>query len=532
MATSQYQGILFPDRAESLPEFSGYKVFLDHWDGLGAELRRLYEGLALRRETRALAIFGEQGSGKTLFATKLADDIEHSRHALQKGQLASDPSNLWHRISGSTLLDYSLLEEATEKVSVHMIENNKDWVAKSTGWLSPQKDKHAILIADNAERAYFRQGLLDLSDADYVTMGETDAAMKLVAQNFVARCRSDLRGSLVVLLSNDQDFLMSFFYAVEKQHQGLISLENLPLPQGGDKETVIRVNTNRLNRISYWFCLDKAGPADKQKVRSMLMGPGTYPAAFAAVDGAIRAASPQRVGRPAKKNMLSLVVFAGQSGDFPSIVAEFGAPARTEFDCGWAVGNVYSVGWTSGTLNDQRACQLLESEWDLRLVLLGEPFIQALFSGDRRRNHCRKFLQDLEPVFGPGTRPETRAATRASCEASLTAWPNVDDVDLAPFWEKGQGRSSDYESILRELISDYNVTAQGFLSYRPDFTVSPFRPCAVTSAKSNHIDDINAAIRRDAHTFEFTAQRRPTIDTIRTYMRGKLENYVLVTQEQ
>ena len=332
-------------------------MFLDHWDGLGGDLRRLYEGLALRRETKALAVFGEQGAGKTLFANKLADDIERARQALQKGQLVADSANLWHRICGTSALEIDFIVEATSRVSAHMIENQPNWPEMSAKWLAPQSDKHCILIADNAERGYFRQGLLNLSDAEYLAMGETDTAMRLVAQNFVAKCRSELRGALIVLLSNDDSFLLRLLEAIDRQHQGLVTLANLPLPQGGDKETVIRVNTNRLNRISYWYCLDKAGPIDKQRVRTSLLGASTYPAAFAAVNDAVRSALPSRVGRPAKKNMISLIVLAGSVAGTDATIKPFGEPSRTEFQCDWAVGHVYSTGWTAGTLTDQRECQ-------------------------------------------------------------------------------------------------------------------------------------------------------------------------------
>jgi hypothetical protein len=531
-APRQYQGILFPERAENLSNFSGYKVFLEHWDGLGAELRRLYEGLALRRDSKALAVFGDQGAGKTLFANKLADDIERTRKALDKGQLAVDPANLWHRICGTSTLDRELISSATARVSVHMIENKKTWVTDSAAWLGPQKDRHGILIADNAERAYFRQGLLELTDAEYLEKGESDAALKLVAQNFVAKCRTDLRGALIVMLSNDDSFLLRFLEAVDRQHDGLVTLASLPLPKGGDKETVIRVNTNRLNRISYWFCLDKAGPADKQKVRTSLLGASTYPAAFTAVDDAIRAASPSRVGRPAKKNMLSLIVLAGNTSGLQDILSPLGTPSRTEFIGTWAIGQVYSTGWADATLDNQRECELLESEWDLRVVILGPPFIGALLSNDQRRERCSELLGRLERVLGPGTRSETREDLRGDIESLLRAWPSVEDVSLATFWAKGQARSGDYEAALASILAGYNTQAEGFLEYRPDHIITPFRSCAVTSAISDDIEAINVAIRRDAHTFEFTAQQNPTTETIRAYLRSKLVNYVMITQEQ
>jgi hypothetical protein len=532
MTNPQYQGILFPDRAENLREFEGYKVFLEHWDSLGTDLRGLYEGLALRRDTRALAIFGEQGTGKTLFADKLADDIERTRDAWQKGQLTPESSNLWHRICGTSELDIDLIARATSRVAVHKIENTKGWVDEAVGWLRPQADRHCILVADNAERGYFRQGLLNLSDAEYVQMGESAQTMKLVAQNFIAKCRAELRGSLFILLSNDEAFLLNFWDATEKQHEGLVALAQLPLPRGADKETVIRVNTNRLNRISYWFCLDKAGPEDKKAVRSALLGATTYPAAFAAVNDAIRAATPSRVGRPAKKNMITLVLLAGMDSGLTSVLDDFATPAREEFNTRWAVARVFSEGWSAGVIDNERERQLLESEWDLRIVCLGTPFVAALLSNDVRIEHCNRVLELLRRVLGPGTHTSTREETRSELELAVDEWPSLDDVNISSFWQRGQSRALEYEDALRGLMPGYNTGGSGFLGYRPDCIVSPFKPCAVTGAISDDADAINIAIRRDAHTFEVTAQQRPTAQSVRHYLSTKLRNYVTLTQEQ
>lgn len=534
MCTIQYQGILFPDRAESLaePSFSGYKVFLDHWDELGNRLRDLYEGLAIRRDSRVLAIHGAQGSGKTLFARKLASDIERTRVAIGKGTFEPDSSNLWHRISGTADLVATLIMNATAHVSVKEVENTKEWVAEAAGWLNPLENRHCILIADNAERAYFRQGLLNLSDAEYLQMGETEEAMKMVAQNMVAHFRSDLRGLLLVILSNDDDFLLTFLDAVDRQHEGLASLSCLPLPHGADKETVIRVNTNRLNPISYWFCLDKAGPPDKRAIRSALLSPSTYPTAFAAVDGAIRSASPSRVGRPAKKNLLSLVVLSGDDQPPRIVLDPLGLPSREDFAEGWAAARVYSKDWVVGALQNQRERQLLESEWDLRIVVLGPPFVSALLSGDDRVDLCIDVISRLEQVLGPGTHSTTREAWRQEIEAFLRNWPATGDVNLATFWNKGQARSNDYEEVLRAFLTGYDRGGVGFLGYRPDYCVSKFKPCAVTAAISDEINAINVAIKRDAHMFEFTAQRTPSAESIRSYLNGKLVNYLNITQEQ
>ena len=64
MAVASYRGIVFPDRAESVRDFPSYRVFLDHWNELSTALGERFEGVALRGESRVLAVHGEQGRGR------------------------------------------------------------------------------------------------------------------------------------------------------------------------------------------------------------------------------------------------------------------------------------------------------------------------------------------------------------------------------------------------------------------------------------------------------------------------------------
>ncbi len=93
-------------------------------------------------------------------------------------------------------------------------------------------------------------------------------------------------------------------------------------------------------------------------------------------------------------------------------------------------------------------------------------------------------------------------------------------------------RAATYEKALRELWPGYDSSSAGFLNYRPDYVVDPYRPCSVVSAVADEPGAITAAIRRDAHVFEFTATNAYSPETVKAYMASKLRNYVLVTQEQ
>ena len=216
MATvEEYPGIRFPDRAEALSEFSGYKIFLEPWEPLAVDLRTFYEGLALRRESRALAIHSPQGTGKTLFAQKLQEDFVRSRD----GSLDPDPHNLWHRITGGAELTPELIQRATALSDILLLENNTDWVNETANWLAARSDRRCVVIADNAERPYFRQGLVSMTDTEYVGLANDPQLTALAAQRFVEYCRSTLRGALFILLSNDDVFLLALDEAVEAQHQ-------------------------------------------------------------------------------------------------------------------------------------------------------------------------------------------------------------------------------------------------------------------------------------------------------------------------
>lgn len=533
MPADAYQGILFPDRAESLQDFKAYKVFLDHWDSLASEFQDLYEGLAIRRESRALGVYGAQGTGKTLFATKLLGDFQHAKGALDEAALAPDDTNLWHRITGGRHLSKELIEKATHSADMILIDNEKGWVEKTAEWLAARKDRHCILVADNAERAYFRQGLIELSDAEFLQLGDTDEAMKMAAQHLVTHCRTDLRGSLLLMLTNDDIFLLGLHEAVQAQHSELIRLEQLPLPKGPDKEAIIRVNTNRLNPISYWYCLDKAGPDHKRTVREAITGASNFPDSFQAVNQAIRTAPPARFGRRARKNQISLVVLSdGPESAFQGL-PNLGELERSEFEHKWAGARLYNTEWARAAVPDERERHLLESEWNLRLVVLGRPFVASLVLGDpAHRQRCAEVLEPLKQVLGPGTHQTTRGENAQAFKDMIERWPDTTHLDLSTFWAKGQARAADYEAVLQDLLPGYNKTAKAMLSYRPDFIVEPFTPCAVTAAISAEIEAIHAAIQRRAHVFEFTAQRTPSEGSIRDYLADKLRNYVQITQEQ
>lgn len=544
MTTPTYQGILFPDRAESLKEaaYSSYRVFLDFWQPLANQLRSFYEPVKTRGDTRILLVYGPQGGGKTMFVRKLASDFDSTR---VDALIVPSDENLWHRISGGTsgsaaMLDADLIASARSSTSLisvtddrslggHVIADNRDWMKSVLDKVEGDPSRRWIILLDNAERGHFLQSLVDLSDVDFIKMRNQPEAAVLAAQRFVGYARNRLRGCMFVVLTNDEPFAATIDTAVNAQHRGMLVRTDLPLPGPQEKETVVRVNTNRLNKISYWYCLDRAGPSEKSAVYTALNGAETFPGSFAAVDTALKSSS--RIGRRAKTCLLSLVVLSKSISR--AELEKLGHIWRSEIEHEWLSVINFDEGWTSDLL-PVRDAGLLESEWTLRIVALGEPFAKSLISGDEvHEQHCKELLESLRSAFGPGTHQTTLDANRANLSAIVDAWPDTSKMSIdSTFWNLGQRRSTLYEPVLTRLLPGYNENQPGFLGYRPDYVVAQYKPCSILGASAADIGAINSAIYRDAHAFEFTAMDQLTTGNMQTYLKMKLPNYVNIVREQ
>jgi len=531
MPEQRYPGIRFPDRAEALGDFASYRVFLDPWEPLAEELRKLWEPLADRGESSILAIHGQQGTGKTLLTKKLTQDFEATRVSQT---VTPDENNIWHRVTGrhDKKLNAALIREATVKTSLTEIENKSSWVDDAQRIMTGQRGRACVLLADNAERAYFRQGLVDMTDMEFIAQRDSEGLIRLAAQRLVEHMRGDLRGSMLVILSNDELFLLALEEEVEKQHGGLMRLTQLRLPDARTKETVIRVNTNRLNPVTYWSSIDQGANEDRVALKLALEGDSSFPDSFRAVD----AASRNRRGRPAKRNVITLIALSNVD-DAKDVGAQHLAEVkRTEVEHEWMSLHLFEEGWAPPDM-DSREANLLESEWVLRVCTLGLPFVRSLLDagGDppvqAHWDAINKLLAALMTFQGPGTNNTTRNGYTSGFEQLIDAWP-TSGHNVGPFWGAGQPRAGQYESALKQVLPGYDSRSEGFLTYRPDFVVTPFSPCAVADALNSTNDAIRAAIRRQAHVFEFTALGQPSVGGIKTYLRDKLPNYVRLTQEQ
>jgi hypothetical protein len=523
-----HPGIRFPDRAEALASFEGYRVFLDPWEPIANELQSQWTGVALREESGILGIFGPQGAGKTLLTKKLLADFEVTKSS-QVG-LVVDQNNFWHRVSGGKSLDPELIASGTEKTEFKEVENDRDWVSKAEAFAqSRDRVRARVLLADNAERAYFRQGLVDMTDIEFMKNSRDPELTRLAAERLVDKLRTTLRGTLLIVLSNDDEFLLQLQDAVEHQHEDLMALSTLGLPDSATKETIIRVNTNRLNPASYWSAIDQASETDRLALKQALGGDATFPNSFRAVD----TASKNRIGRPARRNVITLVALSPSStaGYDP---AEIGTLKRTDVAHEWMSLTTYHEDWAPDSLGT-REKGLLESEWALRVCVLGDAFVGSLLAaggGDiPQKAQVQSLLSELKTFRGPGTKEPTRVADTARYASMIDLW-NLSAYDTSAFWSSGQARSTLYEPALKQVLPGYNTTTSGFLTYRPDFVVNDFSPASVLNSISDDPKAIRQAIRRDAHVFEFTAIESTTSEKINSYLASKLPIYVEITQEQ
>jgi hypothetical protein len=528
----RYQGIIFPSRAGDLRKqlYESYHVFLEYWDSLCEKMRFKYEELTLSKRTTAVMIFAPQGSGKTLFADKLKQGLERAKQ--QKGE-ERDKANLWHRITGGSNLSRELIRQATQVTQIFHIEDNPNWVKELSVWFQHRSEnEHCIVVADNAERAYFMQGLLELRDFEFMTLGRTPEAYRLATERFVSLARTTAHAAFFVFLTNNEEFALNFVVDSNSQHNNLISLEVLPEPSERDKETAIRVNINLLNEVTYWYCLDRAGPDGKRSVRDAIIGNKSFPDSFSAVNQALQQAD--RMGRPANKCTLSLAIFTDVDSSLPLSLSSFGdaIPARVFISHHLNVFSYESL-WASRldslTARQQR---MLESEWNLRIILLDNRCLSALLA-ESSRGRFSDVLEKLAILHGVGTQRATLEGYAMELAALAGSLPEYwDSAAIDAFWRKGQVRSHEYEAALKSIRPTYNTSDVGFLGYRPDLIINPYKVCSVISAMSDTREAINEAIRRDAHVFEFTAIRAISDDAILKYLLAKIPNYVDILERQ
>lgn len=530
------QLLLFPERAEYLaqPQYQAYRIRLDHWRELSSEFRRAFQAVYERRSGSVLLVHGPQGTGKTLFTREL----EEGFRASSKTPLTTpNPRNLWHVLSGGDPIDFDKVREVTPRTVVRRVAGETDWLKKESAFASSDAHSMRVFIFDDVHKDVFLRELAELTQGDYLRLkadGKADVAFESVAQRIVENIRASFARSLFVFLSNNRPFLEQLHGYLEQSHAGLARVIGLPLPNAPLKEEIVRTNTNRLNPRSYWYCLDQGGPGEKLDAYKTLTGPGGFIDSFQAIDRALSAGAARRSGRPANKNLLTLVTLGAE----PLVVESF--MANHELVASENTGRIKHVGswlfreaWASsfGDDNDEvyaRKAGLVESEFALRWVTLDSRATWCLCKG-ALSPLLENFIQ-LAPRIGEPK--DVKTATESAVKQlddELDALSNVDEIEqfLAAFKEAGQGRSRSYESAIAKRFGGL-AFSQGLADYggvKPDLILNEYKACAVTSSKSGDANAIQEAIRRTCHVIEFTAHLQPDLKGLREYLRDKVGTY-------
>lgn len=518
----QLMALRYPDRAESLPDFERYRVFLDHWQPLINELSSMRRALFARRESRTLGIFAPQGSGKTLFARRVAGDINKSMTATEY-----DEENLWHRIAVDEFTDRSRIVASASNLKVLLRDAGHDdpWAEDLKAFVDHPTNR-AIVLLDEADQAYMQLRLLGMEMDQFLNSSDQDRLLKASAEKFVKQCRTNLRGTLFVMLSNRRDFLDTFAAAVNGQHEGMMAVKELPAADGPTKEKVVRINTNRLNSFSYWYCINNATPVRKSAIYNALAGAGTFPAAFMAVDAAVSDAVQTRTGRPAIKNHLTLCVLH-ENPDITALENAFGRKT-TEFSDTDVQILTWTDGWASALMGSggQQSAYMLESEWNLRIVLLGPKFVGPLLALKPSVEVLRDAFKILFEVPSPYAQPKTLKDTETARRQAILQVQVSNLIPTQAFWAAGQGRSVQYEGSLRQVFSSYNQGTTHLTGFRPDLIHADYGECSVLNVGKNDPTAITSAIRRRANFVEFTAVQNVTKSSVVDYLAQKIRNYV------
>ena len=211
-------------------------------------------------------------------------------------------------------------------------------------------------------------------------------------------------------------------------------------------------------------------------------------------------------------------------------------------------GNVYQDNWKKDWLsittfldewsykilgNNKLKAMLLASEWNLRIILAGEQFVNCLIEGNGANwNYAKELINHLSTIHTPGTHTDTKNDYWNKLDDLVAGCPVKLGATNDEFWKKGQVRNSDYEKPLKAIFPTYNTNSTGFLSYRPDYVIEPYTPCSILKSKDRNIDSINNSIKRNANVIEFTAIKELDIDKIILYLEKKITNYIDILEKQ
>jgi hypothetical protein len=531
------QLLLFPERAEYLEQkqYGAYRIRLDHWRELSTEFRSAFERVYERKSAAVLLVYGAQGTGKTLFTRKLEEDFGKKTEHL-------DPENLWHVLAGGDPPDVGTVQKATDTTTLRRVDPEDTWLNSERSFAAKDDHPMRVFVVDDFQKDAYVRELAGLSQIDYLRLkadGKEAVVLQSVAQRVVEDCRGAFARSLFVLLSNDQKLLDALHREIERSHAGLSRPLSLPLPDSELKEEIVRTNTNRLNKRSYWYCLDQGGPKEKRQAYDILVGTGGFIDAFQAIDRALGAGAGRRAGRPANKNLLTLVTLGAEPIAVKSFVEELDLHPAERFDGDHLGAWLFRETWATAFGTDageeySRKASLVESEFALRWVALSSAATWQLCEAPARDPLALAITDCIRYAPRIGASKLGPTETLSDVDAKLA--PVVDAATVARFAEDfraaGQNRFRAYEPALAgrfEVSFSRGIRVHGAL--RPDVILEDHEPCALTRSTSDDPKAIEAAIRRGCHVIEFTAYLRADLRGLSAYVRGKVESYAALLEE-
>jgi hypothetical protein len=530
------QLVLFPERAEYLGEdaFKSYEVSLEHWKGLASSFRAAFEAVYERKSARVLLVHGAQGNGKTLLVRTLVDHFNR----LDRG--TDDGENLWYLLAGGAAENRELGERAVNATSLHRVEATSGWLETERKWARGDGSPMRVFLFDDAQKDVFVREWASLDQNAYSMLraqGNRQVACASAAEKIVEDCRGDFRRSLFVLLSNDEAYLNDLKSELDKHHNGLAERVELPLPLPVVKEHIVRTNTNRLNQRSYWFCLDQGGPVEKSDAYTTLMGDRGFIDSFQAISRALAAQSRRgRPGRPANKNLLTLVTLGTPPADVVSFLAERELEAdesKVHEHIGvWLFRNRWASALQvqAGTDHSRRA-SLVESEFAMRWVALDMAATKVVCTGADQDPIAAQLVEIVRRAPSIADSRDTKArdleGLRAA-DAMVAAAAETQALEAfgVAFRQKGQQRSQDYEPAIAKRLGvalSRGLKARGAL--KPDAILQEYEPCAVTNAASADEKSIEQAIKRGCHVIEITAHLQEDMRGLDAYLADKVRVY-------
>lgn len=535
------QLLLFPPRAEYIGQYGQYRVRLDHWKKLSSTFLEVFKTVHDRQDAAILLVHGAQGTGKTLFSLELEQGFERTR----RGENQPQRGNLWHTLVADQPENIGIIKAATADTELRRIQPVSGWLARERDFA--KNDWHAvrIFVLDDVHKDAFIREWAGLTQGEYLSLKADEkvaVALSSVAQQLVEDCRGDFKRSIFLLLSNNADLMRQLKVHLDESHAGLSTLLELPLPQPALKEEIVRTNTNSLNLVSYWYCLDRAGPEEKKAVYQVLQGGGGFTDSFNAIGRALRseAVGSKRSGRPANKNLLTLVTL----GTDPLIANAFlddqelsNAEGFIEHYRGthhavWLLKDAWASILDPG--KDPvltRRARMLESEFALRWVTLDMMATYALLQPPSAHDDLGGRLLEVIrffPSIGKPKEVEEQRRQSESLDASLdtAGWTPEQLSDFTTrFRGMGQRRSTDYEAALGRRLTSFSQGFRVHPSLKPDFIAGEYTPCAVTEATSDSPKAIEDAIRRTCHAIEFTAHLQMDMRGLVEYVLDKINRY-------